>query len=84
MILFCYEKGLHKTHNLIVNNSETVERKDIFSQIKKLIDRFLGLEMKGRLGYNRVTPYMHTLLYHVLLFLDKCYGLGAFSGQGVK
>ncbi|KAL4231878.1 hypothetical protein ACF0H5_009454 [Mactra antiquata] len=45
---------------------------------------FQNLSKKGRLGYNRVTPYMHILLYHIP-FMVQLYGpLRAYSGQAVE
>ena len=56
----------------------------VFHRVKKWLETFLGLEKKCRLGYSRVTPYMHCLMYHVPGLL-RCYGtLLNLSGQGVE
>ena len=37
-----------------------------------------------RLGYERarVTPYMHSMVYHVPRFMEKHQGIKKFTGQG--
>lgn len=45
---------------------------------------FLNLLRKGRLGYDRVTPYMHCLLYHAPNIIEKNGLLKPLSGQGVE
>lgn len=57
---------------------------DLFSQIKNWLSIFTGLTKKGRLGFDRTTPYMHCLLYHVSLFMKSLGSLSRFSSQGVE
>lgn len=45
---------------------------------------FQSLRYKGRLGYDKVTLYMHCFLYHIPSFVEKCGKLSAFNGQGVE
>ena len=52
---------------------------------KKFIDLFCSLaDKKISYGKQRVTPYMHTLPYHVPLVMKKFSTMKQFTGQGVE
>ena len=42
------------------------------------------MSKKGRLGYDKVTPYMHCLLYHVPTVISRYGALSTFSGRGIE
>ena len=75
-------RELLSIHKLITNSF--TNKSDAFSRIKPWMERFTGLNDKQRVGYNRVTPYMRCLLYHVPKFASLYNGIGSFSGQGVE
>ena len=56
----------------------------LFDRILNWTKQFQGLSKKGRLGYDKVTPYMHCLLYHIPSFVKKYGKLSAFSGQHIE
>ena len=47
---------------------------------------FLDIGKRKREGYlpKNVTPYLHTLLYHIPFFVSQYGSLAKFSGQGVE
>ena len=57
----------------------------IFEKAKNFIDLFCSLG-NVRIGYlkARVTPYMHSLVYHVPIFIKKYKNFKQFTGQGVE
>lgn len=57
---------------------------NLFNRILNWTKTFQGLSRKGRLGYDRVTPYMHCFLYHIPVFAEKYGKLSAFSGQHIE
>ena len=75
-------RKLLSIHKLITNSF--TNKSHAFSRIKRWMERFTGLNNKQRVGYNRVTPYMRCLLYHVPKFASLYNGIGSFSGQGVE
>ena len=54
-------------------------------QAKNWIRLFLSLE-KDCEGFQRknVTPYMHALVYHVPIMIEKFGNIKKFSGQGIQ
>ena len=64
--------------------SALISHETAFQRVKHWMTVYLSLEKKGRLGYSRITPYMHALLYHVPSFIKKYGSLADFSGQGVE
>ena len=76
-------RELSELQNFIKQVTVEIHMEAVFRRMKKWLDTFLGLEMKGRLVYSRVTPYMHCLLYHVPGFVNRYGTLPNFSGQGV-
>ena len=52
----------------------------------QFVTNFLDLGRKRREGYQacNITPYIHTLVYHVPYFLQEYGSLAHFSGQGVE
>lgn len=68
----------------IITKQTVYNIEQLFERIKKWTKTFLSLESKGRLGYNRVTPYMHCFLYHIPQFVSKYGKLLPFSGQGTE
>ena len=77
-------RELSELQNYITQVKVEIHMETVYQRVKKWLDTFLGLEMKGRLGYSRVTPYMHCLLYHVPGFVNRYGTLLNFSGQGVE
>ncbi|XP_028418693.1 uncharacterized protein LOC114544180 [Dendronephthya gigantea] len=71
----------------LINTSERHDNLflDIFQQSKQFIELFCSLG-GSRLGYNkaRVTPYMHSLAYHVPIFIRDHISFKQFTGQGVE
>ena len=73
-------------YNIITNNNPTPETTDqYFTKAKDWINLFTLLKDK-RLGYKgaNVTPYMHSLVYHIPIFLTKFKSVKLFTGQGVE
>lgn len=52
-------------HTAITLETNDFDKTKLFEKIKSWLDMFGSLSKKGRLGYDKVTPYMHCLLYHV-------------------
>lgn len=71
-----------KIHKCVSNSS--VQSTELFHKVKTWMQTFQGLSAKGRLGYDRVTIYMHALLYHVPLMVERHGCLSNYSGQGVE
>ena len=82
--IFNMWQELSELQNCITQVTIEIHMETGFQRVKKWLDTFLGLEMKGRLGYSRITPYMHCLLYHVPGFVNRYGTLLNFSGQGVE
>ncbi len=67
----------------------TAETENLFQEVfvksKEFVELFCSLG-SAWIGYNktRVTPYMHALVYPVLMFLRKHGSLKQFTGQGVE
>ncbi len=67
----------------------TAETENLFQEVfvksKEFVELFCSLG-SARIGYNKtsVTPYMHALVYHVPMFLQKHGSLKQFTGQGVE
>lgn len=78
-------REFHSIHEFITKTvSITSDKEKMFQRIKNWMLKFQSLSSKGRLGYNKVTPYMHCFMYHIPSFIDKYGKLGAFSGQSVE
>lgn len=58
---------------------------DYFNKATRWIDLFTSLG-GTIIGYERarVTPYMHSMVYHVPRFMEKHQGIKHFTGQGVE
>ena len=63
------------------------EKKNIFHAAKNWIDAFLHLHTTHKLqGYAKrhVTPYIHLMLYHIPVMIERFNGIKQFSGQEVE
>ena len=58
----------------------------VFRKTQSFIKDLLAVGRKNREGYqpSNVTPYLHTLVYHLPYFLEKYGSLSKFSGHGVE
>ena len=73
-------------YNIITNSNPTPDTTDrYFTRAEDWVNLFTSLKDK-RLGYKRanVTPYMHSLVYHIPIFLRKFKSVRLFTGQGVE
>lgn len=61
-----------------------VTKTQLFDRVKQWMETFILIGKKGRVGYHRITPYMHSLIYHIPGFVERFGGLANFSGQGVE
>lgn len=59
-------------------------REKMFNRVLNWSKTFQCLSTKGRLGYDKVTPYMHCFLYHVPGFVRKYGNLSAYSDQQIE
>ena len=74
--------NLYRFVTLEIHEFSNIE--DIFEKYKGCVNDFLASGSLGRKGFDRVTPFMHCLVYHVTFFIKK-YGIFLrFSGQGVE
>ena len=76
----------YKLYSFICSSEcETKSVEYIFEKCKSWVNSFLSLSNK-RKGYNEcnVTPYMHTLLYHVPYFVKTFGSLRKYSCQTVE
>lgn len=66
-------------------NTSPSAAENYFIKAKEWINLFVSLKDK-LIGYKRadVTPYMHSLVYHVPLFIKKYKSVKLFTGQGVE
>lgn len=73
-------------HKIISDyNSNAAQSLEVSQRGKNFINLFCSLANKRIIyGNDRVTPYMHTLPYHVPLFIRKFPTLKQFTGQGVE
>ena len=64
----------------------TFDETAIFLKVHCFMSLFLDIGKRKREGYlpKNVTPYLHTLLYHVPFFVSQYGSLAKFSGQGVE
>jgi len=73
-------------NNIITNSNPTPNMiHQYFKKAKDWINLFTSLKDK-RVGYKRpnVTPYRHSLVYHIPIFLKKFKSVKLFTGQGVE
>lgn len=73
-------------YSIITNKNQTPDTTDqYFTKAKNWINLFTSLRDK-HLGYKRadVTPYMHSLVYHVPIFLKNFKSVKLFTRQGVE
>lgn len=76
----------HELYNIISDYDTKAEQfLEIEQKGKKFIDLFCSLAEK-RMNYDktRVTPYMHTIPYHVPHVIKKISTMKQFTGQGVE
>ena len=79
-------KDFHELYNIVTNKKPSPDAIDeYFTKAKNWINLFTSLRDK-LLGYKRadVTPYMHSLVYHVPMFLKNFKSVKLFTGQGVE
>ena len=71
---------------ITIKRNQSSDADTVFAAIHSFMAHFLDIGKKKREGYqpNNVTPYLHTLLYHVPYFLSKYDSLSQFTGQGVE
>ena len=77
-------RELREIQKCVTQKNAMSNPKTVFSRVQKWIKVYLSLGTRGRLGFSRVTPYMHALLYHVPSFMRVYGSLAEFSGQGVE
>ena len=77
-------RELGELQSYVTQASVELHMETVFHRVKKWLKTFLGLEKKGRLGYSRVAPYIHCVMYHVPGFVSRYETLLNFSGQGVE
>lgn len=73
-------------HTISTQNASPFVGIQVFDNIKRWMQDFLQLgelKLEGYLPRN-ITPYLHTLLYHVPYFLQEHGSLIRFTGQGVE
>ena len=73
-------------YKYITKAGECFEEELVFTKAKHFTELFFSVGAKKREGYlpKNITPYMHTLLYHVPMFVSRLGSLIQFSGQGVE
>ena len=79
-------KNFHELYNIITSKNPSPDTVDqYFLKAKNWINLFTALKDK-HLGYKRadVTPYVHSLVYHIPIFLKNFKSIKLFTGQGVE
>ena len=79
-------RDFQELYNIVTNKNPCPDTIDqYFTKAKSWINLFTSLRDK-RLGYRRadVTPYMHSLVYHIPMFLKTFKSVKLFTGQGVE
>ena len=71
-------------HKMLNFESNAFDKNGLFEKIKSWLTMFASMSKKGRLGYDKVTPYMHCLLYHIPSVIEKHGPLSKFSGQCIE
>ncbi len=80
---------LWKDFDKVINMAQHPDRSDAEYHLKYFdaahgwLKNFLSLQGR-RLGYNRVTPYMHTLVWHIPYLLKLHGSIDEFSGQTLE
>ena len=76
----------HELYKIISDyNTDAEQYLDVSQKGKNFINLFCSLADKGiNYGNARVTPYMHTLPYHMPLVKKKFSTMKQFTGQGVE
>ena len=70
----------------LTSKEQTFAQRLCLKKTQSFVNDFLTIGRKKREGYqpSNVTPYLHTLVYHVPYFLQHYGSLLQFSGQGVE
>jgi hypothetical protein len=82
-------KDFHELYQIMTSNSSTTPEicDSFFQKAKNWINLFTSLRTSSiHKGYSRasVTPYMHSLVYHVPRFMQLYRSVKIFTGQGVE
>ncbi|KAJ7384006.1 hypothetical protein OS493_024017 [Desmophyllum pertusum] len=79
-------EDFHELYTIVTDKNPCPDTIDLyFTKAKNWINLFTSLR-DVRLGYKRaaVTPYMHSLVYHIPIFLKNFKSVKLFTGQGVE
>ena len=80
-------KGFRQIYEQITDkNGLEYNGEEMFETMQQFVKNFLNIGKKKREGYqpNNITPYIHTLVYHVPYFLQEYGSLAYFTGQVVE
>ena len=69
-------------YTAITFETNDFDKTRLFEKIKTWLKIFGSLSKKGRLGYDKVTPYMHCLLYHVPTVIENYVFYQNFRAKG--
>lgn len=76
--------GFYEIYNNITGDKISMKKEELFRMANDWGNLFLSVGKCGRLGYDKITPYMHCLIYHVPTFVDVNGSLAKFSGQAIE